>query len=176
MDEIEYKAPKSMTNMTQMPTEMHFEKASWWKRLFFNNKLLKQENERLITEHIEWLQKMKDLHLEKEMIKELAKRQAVQIKDQYDKIFDTEHKIKIITEELQLLKNGILPTGKEVKAITLVKTDPKTYAPMVVTMDESATKVITRELLTPGVRKVAVEGAKIAFIEMFDPVPIEELM
>lgn len=176
-NEIQYVKPADpITNNTQMPTEMHFEKASWWKRTFFNNKLLKAENERLIQEHMEWLKKMKDLNLEKEMVKDLATRQAVEIRDLYGKNYESELKLKNALEELKVLKSGIEATGKEVKAITIIKKDAKNYSPMIVTLDETATKVVNREMLDPTVKKVAVDNAKIAFVEMFDPVPKEELM
>jgi hypothetical protein len=152
---------------------MHFEKANWFRRYFATNKQLLRDNERLTTEHTEWLAKMQEMNENIQQLMKLNRLQAVEIKDCLDRAFMAEESLKTTKAELDLTRVGIKTHPGQIKAISLIQVNKggedikETYAPLVLTLNSEGTEIVKRELLPDTEFNYALDQSK---IELFDPV------
>lgn len=142
-------------------------------KYFKTNQGLKEQIDFMAQENIEFLNKLKELNEEKDMIKKLARTQETELQDQYRRTFEAEERFKDMDAQLKLYKQGIDTHDGEIKALSVVRVTHgetgETWAPVVFTINEAGTTVLKREAKPDTDLKYAIENAKISFIQMFDP-------
>lgn len=154
------------------PKELHFEKKTWknwWKQYKFSNKALREQIDGLVAEHVEWLNKMRELNEVNQMVKDLARRQAQEILELLEKNYNSEEKLKSVSDELTLIKKGVPTNHGATKAITVVKGENDDYSALILTLNAECTEIVDRRMLPGAPIKVAIDQAKIEFITEFDP-------
>lgn len=143
------------------------------KKYFKTNEALKQQIDQMAQENVDFLNKLKEINEEKDMIKKLARTQEQEVQDNLRRAFESEEKFKEIQAQLKLYKQGLEVHEGEIKALSVVRVkhgeDGETWAPIVFTLNEKGTKVLKREAKPDTHLKYAIENAKISFIQMFDP-------
>lgn len=159
---------------TPKPQELHFEKASWFKRWKLNNKALAKENERLMVEHTEWLQKMKELNETSDMIKKLARNQAKEIEDLVNRLGSAESKASSLEKELDILKGKNDSQKDDIRALGIIQvtagdaTENPTFSPLILTLDSGATQIKKKDVLPNTDFQYCLDQAKIQFMRLFD--------
>lgn len=155
----------------------HFSESTWRNfvtRFRAVTRQLVKDNEHLITEHVEWLGKMRELSEEKEMIKKLARMQAEELKDAWDEGIEWKRKYEEAETARKLLAEGVTPQPGDIIAISLVGSGAKvkekdTYSVAHFRLNAEGTKVVSRTVGPDCPRQFALDNLKIAVMQEFDP-------